>query len=127
VPPCSLQAVTVRWRAQVDGTRYAEPHTFAFDGVLCETCTGDDVYLQAVAPLVGTCLRRCHATCFAYGQTGSGKTHTMRPLPVRAAAQLLEALQAGGRLTGASPLPFGSSRQADAWPACRPAPVRELL
>ena len=80
--------------AQVDGTRYVEPHVFDFDGVLDETAAGDDVYRVAVAPLVGACWSGRNATCFAYGQTGSGKTHTMRHLPARAAGALLDALAA---------------------------------
>lgn len=43
-------------------------------------------------PLVPTLFRAGKATCFAYGQTGSGKTHTMGPLPIRAAADILQYL-----------------------------------
>ena len=50
------------------------------------------MYRKTVQPLVGTLLRNGKATCFAYGQTGSGKTHTMSPLPIRAAADILQHL-----------------------------------
>ena len=43
-------------------------------------------------PLVATLFANGKATCFAYGQTGSGKTYTMSPLPIRAAADLLQYL-----------------------------------
>ncbi len=47
------------------------------------------VYSKTVGPLVPTLFANGKATCFAYGQTGSGKTHTMSPLPIRAAADIL--------------------------------------
>lgn len=43
-------------------------------------------------PLVHTLFQNGKATCFAYGQTGSGKTYTMSPLPIRAAADILQYL-----------------------------------
>ena len=50
------------------------------------------MYKTTVQPLVATLFANGKATCFAYGQTGSGKTHTMSPLPIRAAADLLQYL-----------------------------------
>lgn len=50
------------------------------------------VYRVTVEPLVHTLFHNGKATCFAYGQTGSGKTHTMSPLPIRAAADILQYL-----------------------------------
>jgi kinesin family protein 2/24 len=50
------------------------------------------VYRVTVEPLVHTLFNNGKATCFAYGQTGSGKTHTMSPLPIRAAADILQYL-----------------------------------
>ena len=88
-------AVTVHEpRTKVDLTRYTEMHAFAFDQVLDEGASNDDIYASAVAPLVGVMFRRGKATCFAYGQTGSGKTYTMQPLPVRAAREILDRLAA---------------------------------
>lgn len=48
---------------------------------------------MTVEPLVHTLFNNGKATCFAYGQTGSGKTHTMSPLPIRAAADILRYLE----------------------------------
>lgn len=50
------------------------------------------MYRTTVQPLVSTLFANGKATCFAYGQTGSGKTFTMSPLPIRAAADLLQYL-----------------------------------
>ena len=50
------------------------------------------VYRKTVQPLVHTLFQNGKATCFAYGQTGSGKTFTMSPLPIRAAADILQYL-----------------------------------
>ena len=50
------------------------------------------MYRTTVQPLVATLFANGKATCFAYGQTGSGKTFTMSPLPIRAAADLLQYL-----------------------------------
>lgn len=74
---------------KVDLTKYVERHQFNFDDALDERVTNDEVYRKTVQPLVHTLLKNGRATCFAYGQTGSGKTHTMSPLPIRAAGDLL--------------------------------------
>jgi len=87
-------------RTKVDLTRYTECHSFTFDDVLEETASNDQVYALAVEPLVATVFRRGRATCFAYGQTGSGKTHTMQPLPVRTARQMLETLASHAAFSG---------------------------
>ena len=65
-------------RTKVDLTRYTEVHAFAFDQVLDEGASNDDIYASAVAPLVGVMFRRGKATCFAYGQTGA--SHWLCPL-----------------------------------------------
>lgn len=51
------------------------------------------MYRVTVEPLVHTLFNNGKATCFAYGQTGSGKTFTMSPLPIRAAAGILQYLE----------------------------------
>lgn len=79
-------------KLKVDLTKYAERHQFNFDEALDEWVTNDQVYRVTVAPLVHTLFQNGKATCFAYGQTGSGKTHTMSPLPIRAAADILQYL-----------------------------------
>ena len=65
---------------------------FNFDEALDENVTNDQVYRTTVQPLVCTLFANGKATCFAYGQTGSGKTYTMSPLPIRAAADILQYL-----------------------------------
>ncbi|KAF6259011.1 P-loop containing nucleoside triphosphate hydrolase protein [Scenedesmus sp. NREL 46B-D3] len=79
-------------KLKVDLTKYAERHQFNFDEALDEYVTNDQVYRVTVEPLVHTLFNNGKATCFAYGQTGSGKTHTMSPLPIRAAADILQYL-----------------------------------
>lgn len=79
-------------KLKVDLTKYAERHQFNFDEALDEDVTNDRVYRVTVEPLVHTLFQNGKATCFAYGQTGSGKTYTMSPLPIRAAADILQYL-----------------------------------
>jgi kinesin family protein 2/24 len=79
-------------KLRVDLVRYVDRHAFTFDAALDETVTSEQVYALTVQPLVATLLRGGKATCFAYGQTGSGKTHTMSPLPIRAAQDVLSLL-----------------------------------
>lgn len=79
-------------KLKVDLTKYAERHQFNFDEALDEYVTNDQVYRVTVEPLVHTLFQNGKATCFAYGQTGSGKTFTMSPLPIRAAADILQYL-----------------------------------
>lgn len=64
-------------RLKVDLTKYTEEHNFAFDGVYTEEVTNQDLYLNAVQPIVHAAFLGAKVTCFAYGQTGSGKTYTM--------------------------------------------------
>ncbi|XP_056684060.1 kinesin-like protein KIN-13A isoform X2 [Spinacia oleracea] len=79
-------------KLKVDLTAYVEKHEFCFDAVLDEHVTNDEVYRGTVEPIIPTIFQRTKATCFAYGQTGSGKTFTMKPLPIRAAEDLLRLL-----------------------------------
>ena len=65
---------------------------FNFDESLDESVSNEDVYRFTVKPLVPTLFHNGKASCFAYGQTGSGKTFTMRPLPVRTAADIFRCL-----------------------------------
>ncbi|EGB11332.1 hypothetical protein AURANDRAFT_20797, partial [Aureococcus anophagefferens] len=50
---------------------------FAFDRVHNTTATQEEIYAEAVAPLVAGVLDGYNAAVLAYGQTGSGKTYTM--------------------------------------------------
>ncbi|XP_003962317.2 kinesin-like protein KIF3C [Takifugu rubripes] len=51
---------------------------FTFDSVHGWDSKQNDIYDDAVAPLVDSVLRGFNGTIFAYGQTGTGKTHTMQ-------------------------------------------------
>ncbi|KAJ8620571.1 hypothetical protein MRB53_029100 [Persea americana] len=79
-------------KLKVDLTAYVEKHEFCFDAVLDENVNNDEVYRVTVEPIIPTIFQRTKATCFAYGQTGSGKTYTMKPLPLRAAEDIVRLL-----------------------------------
>ncbi|XP_010548988.1 PREDICTED: kinesin-like protein KIN-13A [Tarenaya hassleriana] len=79
-------------KLKVDLTAYVEKHEFCFDAILDEYVSNDEVYRATIEPIIPTVFQRTKATCFAYGQTGSGKTYTMKPLPIRAAEDLLRLL-----------------------------------
>uniref|UniRef100_A0A3Q3EN88 Kinesin-like protein n=1 Tax=Labrus bergylta TaxID=56723 RepID=A0A3Q3EN88_9LABR len=51
---------------------------FTFDSVYGWESKQNDIYDDAVRPLVESVLRGFNGTIFAYGQTGTGKTHTMQ-------------------------------------------------
>ncbi|GBG60629.1 hypothetical protein CBR_g8649 [Chara braunii] len=51
--------------------------TFTFDKVFGPNSKQQDVYDQAVVPIVNEVLEGFNCTIFAYGQTGTGKTYTM--------------------------------------------------
>ena len=58
--------------------KFTEEHIFNFDIVYDEKKTNEEIYLEAVRPLIQyTFSNNAKITCFAYGQTGSGKTYTM--------------------------------------------------
>ncbi len=57
-----------------------EEHVFVFDQSFDENITNEQLYLEAVQPLVDAAFTGIKVTCFAYGQTGSGKTYTMMGL-----------------------------------------------
>ncbi|XP_010551072.1 PREDICTED: kinesin-like protein KIN-13A [Tarenaya hassleriana] len=80
-------------KLKVDLTAYVEKHEFCFDAVLDEYVSNDEVYRVTIEPIIPTVFQRTKATCFAYGQTGSGKTFTMKPLPIRAAEDLVRLLR----------------------------------
>ncbi|XP_063844292.1 kinesin-like protein KIF21A isoform X1 [Scylla paramamosain] len=54
---------------------------FQYDGVLEEDAGQEEVYMQAVAPVVAKVKEGYNGTVLAYGQTGSGKTYTMGTSP----------------------------------------------
>ncbi|XP_020583463.1 kinesin-like protein KIN-13A [Phalaenopsis equestris] len=80
-------------KLKVDLTAYVEKHEFCFDAVIDEHVTNDEVYRVTVEPIIPSIFKQTKATCFAYGQTGSGKTYTMKPLPLRAAEDIVRLLR----------------------------------
>uniref|UniRef100_A0A3B3Z5P8 Kinesin motor domain-containing protein n=1 Tax=Periophthalmus magnuspinnatus TaxID=409849 RepID=A0A3B3Z5P8_9GOBI len=50
---------------------------FQCDFLFEESCCQEDVYSEAVQPLIDSFFQGFNATVFAYGQTGSGKTYTI--------------------------------------------------
>ncbi|CAL5014111.1 unnamed protein product [Urochloa decumbens] len=50
---------------------------FTFDKVFGPTAKQQDLYNQAIIPIVNEVLEGFNCTIFAYGQTGTGKTYTM--------------------------------------------------
>lgn len=71
----------------------AEPlRKFAFDGVLGESSTQEQVFQLAGTSVGEACLSGYNGSIYVYGQTGSGKTHTMQG-PVSA----LQTMQADDR------------------------------
>jgi kinesin family protein 2/24 len=68
-------------KVKVDLTKFIEQHTFTFDQVYAEATTNEEIYQDAVQPLVQAAFDKTKVTCFAYGQTGSGKTFTMMGTP----------------------------------------------
>ena len=61
---------TVKGDKQVD-------RTYSFDQVFGAHAAQEDIYDDAVRPVVEEVLEGFNCTIFAYGQTGTGKTHTM--------------------------------------------------
>lgn len=64
-------------KVKLDLTKYTEEHKFVFDNVFSENSSNQQVYIEAVKPIVEAALKGAKVSCFAYGQTGSGKTFTM--------------------------------------------------
>ncbi|KAK8914324.1 125 kDa kinesin-related protein [Platanthera zijinensis] len=58
--------------------------TFTFDKVFGPSSLQNDLFEQAVSPIVSEVLEGYNCTIFAYGQTGTGKTYTMEGGVVKA-------------------------------------------
>ncbi|CAE8621295.1 unnamed protein product, partial [Polarella glacialis] len=54
------------------------PRSFAFDGVLAESASQEEVFQLAGISVAEACLSGYNGSIYVYGQTGSGKTHTMQ-------------------------------------------------
>ncbi|CAE7463878.1 KIF15 [Symbiodinium natans] len=71
----TVQAVFVEGSSVV--VKSDPPRSFAFDGVLGESSTQQDVF-ESLGRMVGSsCLAGYNGSVYVYGQTGAGKTHTM--------------------------------------------------
>lgn len=71
----------------VDLNTYIKKSEFAFDFVLDEHVTNEEVHRTIVKHIVLALFRRTKGTWFGYGQTGNGKTYTMHPFPLKAAVR----------------------------------------
>lgn len=71
-----IEANEVSNTITVNSSKQDTAKSFAFDRVLPESSTQEDVF-DTISPMVDHALDGMHATVFAYGQTGSGKTHTI--------------------------------------------------
>ena len=77
---CKNPKITVHeCKKKIDGiTKYIEDHQFYFDNVFSEEESTEDIYNEAIYPIIDLIFKKGIITCFAYGQTGSGKTYTMK-------------------------------------------------
>ena len=89
-PPRSVSLSPKNKKKVSAGAQHAFTYDHVFGGAGGRPLNA--LYTSCVQPLVGGLFRGYNATVFAYGQTGSGKTHTMSPLPIRAAADILQHL-----------------------------------
>lgn len=73
----ALPAWAVGDEGQVYLTRAGTSPAYAFDTVLAEASTNQDVYGSVACSVVQAAVDGINGTIFAYGVTSSGKTHTM--------------------------------------------------
>eukprot|EP00960_Hanusia_phi_P049898 759851-Hanusia_phi.AAC.2 len=72
------ELTVLEYKKRLDLSEYVEQHDFAFDEVLSDCCSNDEVYQRTTKSLVRYVFHnKGKATVFAYGQTGAGKTYTM--------------------------------------------------
>lgn len=62
----------------MDLTKYIEESSFNFDYAYDEQANNQQIYQEAIHPLIENAFMGAKISCFAYGQTGSGKTYTMK-------------------------------------------------
>ncbi len=91
---CSNPIVTVHEsKLKVDGiSKYLDNTSFEVDHSFAEDETTDDIYVNAVQPLIPFVIGGGRSTVFAYGQTGSGKTYTMQGIQKHLVQDLFENL-----------------------------------
>lgn len=64
-------------RVKLDLTKIEVEHSYRFDSAYDETVSNEELYDDAIRPLINHFFQGAKVSCFAYGQTGSGKTYTM--------------------------------------------------
>ena len=57
-----------KFRTKVDLTKYVEEHNFTFDMAYDDTTTNEQIYLDAVRPMIEAAFNKTKVTCFAYGR-----------------------------------------------------------
>nr|XP_004655791.2 kinesin-like protein KIF18B [Jaculus jaculus] len=68
----------LKWGGSHDGSKKkGKDLTFAFDRVLGEAATQQDVFQHTTHSILDSFLQGYNCSVFAYGATGAGKTHTM--------------------------------------------------
>ncbi|EKX42136.1 kinesin-like protein [Guillardia theta CCMP2712] len=98
------ELMVLEYKKRLDLSEYVEQHDFAFDEVLSDSCSNDEVYERTTKSLVRYVFNnKGKATVFAYGQTGAGKTYTMmggkgqKGLYLLAAQDIFSLLEEKGR------------------------------
>ena len=64
-------------RKKLDLTKYTSVSKYTFDSVYAEDYSNQQIFDDAVRPLLENAFKKFNVSCFAYGQTNSGKTYTM--------------------------------------------------
>lgn len=54
----------------MDLTKIVVEHSYMFDSAYSETVTNEDLYEDAIGPLIPHFFQGAKVSCFAYGQTG---------------------------------------------------------
>ncbi len=61
------RAVFAESKVKYDLSKYTERHPFTFDIFFDDAHVNEDIYKEAVRPLLDTAMQGGQATCFAYG------------------------------------------------------------
>ena len=60
-------------RVKLDLTKIEVEHTYRFDSAYDETVTNEELYEDAIRPLIYHFFQGAKVSCFAYGQTGKSR------------------------------------------------------
>lgn len=66
-------------RVKLDLTKIEVEHTYRFDSAYDETVSNEDLYNDAIRPLIYHFFQGAKVSCFAYGQTGGLTQAAERP------------------------------------------------